>query len=340
MARPIQWGVLGTANIAVERTIPALAEVGNAECVAIASRDIGKAQQVAAQLGIPRFFGSYDELLAEAAIGAVYVPLPNQLHAEWSTRALRAGKAVLCEKPLCLTATEVEALARVRDEAGGLIEEALVFRNHPQWALIEQVLKSGRIGRPLAVQGTIAKQFLDPQDIRNQPGLGGGATYDLGTYVIAACNLVFGRPPSRVSAAMEIDPEFGVDRLVTAMLDYGDAHASFTASSQGGTAAWATHQQFSVLGSDGWLRSSFPYAQARPVSCSLEIGDKTSVGALATDVHKFEPLNQYALQVERFSKLVLGEDVRHWPIEDSLVTLRVIEALFMAARERRPVDLD
>ena len=340
MARPVQWGVLGTASIAVERTIPALAHVDNAECVAIASRDISKAQQVATELDISRFYGSYDDLLADAAIDAVYVPLPNQLHADWSTRALRAGKAVLCEKPLCLTAPEVEALGRVRDETGGLIEEALVFRNHPQWALIEQVLKSGRIGRPLAVQGMIAKQFLDPQDIRNQPGLGGGATYDLGTYVIAACNLVFGRPPLRVNAAMEIDPEFGVDRLVTAVLDYGDAHASFTAGSQGGTAAWATHQQFSVLGSDGWLRSTFPYAQARPVSCSVEIGDKTSVGALATDVHKFEPLNQYALQVERFSKLVLGEDVRQWPIEDSLVTLRVIEALFMAARERRPVNLD
>ena len=339
MARPIRWGVLGTASIAVERTVPALARVDSAECVAIASRDIGKAQQVATELNISRFYGSYDDLLADAAIEAVYVPLPNQLHAEWSMRALRAGKAVLCEKPLCLSATEVEALARVRDETGGLIEEALVFRNHPQWALIEQILRSGRIGRPLAVQGTIAKQFLDPQDIRNQPGLGGGATYDLGTYVIAACNLVFGRAPIRVSAAMDVDPDFGVDRLVTAMLDYGDGHASFTASSQGGTTAWATHQQFSVLGSDGWLRSTFPYAQARPVSCSVEIGDKTSVGALHTDVHKFEPLNQYALQVERFSKLVLGEGVRHWPIEDSIVTLRVIEALFTAARERRPVDV-
>ena len=143
---------------------------------------------------------------------------------------------------------------------------------------------TGRSARPLAVQGTIAKQFLDANDIRNKPSLGGGASYDLGPYVIGACNLVFGRPPLRVMASLDRDPEFGIDRLVTALLDYGDAHASFTASSQGGTAAWATHQQFSVLGSAGWLRTTFPYAQARPTACRLELGDETSVGAVPTEV--------------------------------------------------------
>jgi predicted dehydrogenase len=236
-------------------------------------------------------------------------------------------------------ARDVLSLIAVRDETGGLIEEALVFRNHPQWALIEEVVTSGRIGVPVAVQGTIAKRFLDPADIRNQPGLGGGATYDLGTYVIAACNLVFGRAPLRISATMDFDPDFGVDRLVTALLDYGDAQASFTAGSQAGTCAWGTHQQFSVLGSRGWLRANFPYAQARPTPCSVEIGDNTSVGAFATDTREFPPANQYALQIERFSRLVRGEAARHWPIEDSLVTLKIIEALFRSARERRAVDL-
>lgn len=338
MTRRVRWGVLGTANIAVERTIPAMVQTNNAECVAIASRDSAKARTAAGQFGT-RGFGNYDDLLADSEIEAVYIPLPNQLHAEWSARALRAGKAVLCEKPLSLTADEVRGLIHARNETGGLIEEALVFRNHPQWALIEEVLRSGRIGRPLAVQGTIAKQFLDPNDIRNQPSLGGGATYDLGTYVIAACNLVFGRSPRRVTATMDVDPAFGVDRLVTALLDYGDAQASFTAGSQGGTAAWATHQQFSVLGSQGWLRSTFPYAQARPTDCSVEIGDETSVGSRPTEVHNFEPVNQYALQIERFSKLVAGEQAKHWPIEDSLTTLRVIEALFQSARAQRPVDI-
>lgn len=335
----VRWGVLGGANIALERTIPAIAQTGIAQCVAIASRDRTRAQAIAADLGISSAYGSYDELLGEADVDAVYIPLPNQLHVEWAERALRAGKAVLCEKPLCLSAQDVRRLIRVRDSSSGLIEEALVFRNHPQWEFIGEVMASGRIGRPLAVQGTIAKQFLNPTDIRNQPGLGGGATYDLGTYVIAACNLVFGRPPLRVCGAMDIDPSFGVDRLVTVMLDYGEAHASFTAGSQGGTAAWATHQQFSILGSSGWLRANFPYAQARPAKCAVEIGDLTSVGAFPTEIREFPAVNQYALQIERFSRLVDGKDVRHWPIEDSLITLEVIEALFRSARDKAWVEL-
>lgn len=336
----VRWGVLGGANIAVERTIPAMAQAQFAQCIAIASRDTGRAEEIAASLGIARAYGSYDDLLADEEVDAVYIPLPNQLHLEWSERALRAGKAVLCEKPLCLAAKDVLTLIAARDAAQGTIEEALVFRNHPQWQFIEEALTSGRIGRPLAVQGTIAKQFLDPADIRNKPGLGGGATYDLGTYVIAACNLVFGRAPARVSAFMDIDPEFGIDRLVTATLDYGDAQASFTASSQGGTAAWGTHQQFSILGSAGWLRANFPYAQARPTASAVEIGDSTSVGAFATDARSFPATNQYVLQVERFSRLVAGEPVRHWPIEDSLVSLKIIEALFRSAREKGWSDLN
>jgi predicted dehydrogenase len=290
-------------------------------------------------LGIPRSYANYDALLADTEIEAVYIPLPNQLHVEWAERALRAGKAVLCEKPVALTSSDVHKLISTRDSCGGLIEEALVFRNHPQWSFIEEAIGSERIGTPLAMQGTIAKRFLDPADIRNQPGLGGGATYDLGTYAIAACNLVFGCQPLRVSASMDFDPVFGVDRLVTAILDYGHAQASFTASSQGGTSAWGTHQQFSVLGSRGWLRANFPYAQARPTTCTLEIGDETSVGAFPTQIREFAASNQYVLQVERFSRLVRGEDGRHWPIEDSLVTLKIIEALFRSARESRAIEL-
>lgn len=336
----IRWGVLGGANIALERTIPAIAHTPSAECIAIASRDYARADAIAADLGIARAYGSYQALLDDADVDAVYVPLPNQLHVEWAEKALRAGKAVLCEKPLCLRPAEVESLIEVRDSSQCLIEEALVFRNHPQWVLIERILASGAIGRPLAVQGTIAKQFLDADDIRNQPGLGGGATYDLATYIIAACNLVFCRPPLRVNGAMDIDLRFGVDRLVTGLLDYGDAHATFTASSQGGTAAWATHQQFSILGSHGWLRLSFPYAHARPVRCIVEVGDASSVGANPTSVHEFEPVNQYALQIERFSTLVGGGHARHWPIEDSLMTLIIIDGLFRAARERQSIELN
>ena len=336
----IRWGILGAADIALVRMIPAMTEAPSAEPWALASRDGERAQAQAKALGIGRAYGSYEELLNDPDVDAVYVPLPNQLHLQWSMRALDAGKHVLCEKPLCLTPGEVRRLIEVRDRTGRHIEEGLVFRNHPQWAKIDELLRNGAIGRPLAVQGTIAKRFLDPEDIRNKAGLGGGATYDLGPYVIGACNLVFGRAPIRVLGTMEKDPVFGIDRLFTALLDYGDAHASFTASSQGGTAAWATHQQFSVLGSDGWMRANFPYAQARPTPCHLELGDETSVGAFPTKTFHFEPVNQYALQIERFSRLLLGETGATWPIEDALLSLTVIEQLLASVRSGswRPVS--
>jgi predicted dehydrogenase len=328
----VRWGILGTADIAVARTIPAMTEAPSAMAWAIASRDGERARTAAAQLGIPRAYDSYDRLLADPAIEAVYIPLPNHLHFEWSVRALEAGKHVLCEKPLCLTSDEVRRLKEAGDRTGMRIEEALVFRNHPQWTRIEAILDAGTIGRPVAVHGTIAKRFFDPDDIRNNPMLGGGATYDLAPYVIGACILVFGRGPMRVVATMEQDPQFGIDRLTTALLDFGDGQACFTAGSQAGTSAWASHQLCSILCTSGWLRCDFPYAQARPTPCRLELGDETSIGAIPTRVFEFEPVNQYKLQIERFSRLVRGEAARAWPIGDTLLCLRVIEALFESAR--------
>ncbi len=228
----------------------------------------------------------------------------------------------------------------MRDRTGRHIEEAFVYRNHPQWARIGELLRDDAIGQVRAVQGTMAKQFLDPNDIRNNPALGGGALYDLGSYVTSACRTVFGREPSRVVAAIERDPVFGIDRLTTAILDFGDGHASFTVASQSGPSGWGSHQQLSVLGSQGWLRCDFPYAQARPTACHIHVGDSSSVGAFATSTLTFEPVNQFALQIERFSRRVGGDDVPSWPIEDAKATLQVIEALFASARSGRwePVD--
>jgi len=239
---------------------------------------------------------------------------------------------VLCEKPLCLTAGEVVTLQAARDRSGRHIEEAFSYRNHPQWAKLGEVLASGAIGAPRAVQCTLAKQFLDPNDIRNNPDQGGGALYDLGSYAISACSVVFRRAPARVIAAIDRDPRWKIDRLSTALLDYGDGHASFTVGTQTGPSAWGAHQQFSVLASTGWLRCDFPYAHGRPTACHLYVGDHTSVGCLESATYGFEPVNQYTLQVDRFSRHLRGEPVGSWPIEDSLRTLSIIEALFESAR--------
>jgi predicted dehydrogenase len=333
MPPTIRWGVLGAAAIATQRTMPAMRLAPSATLLALASRDVAKARAVAQALGIPKVHASYDALLADPEIDAVYVPLPNQLHFEWSVRALEAGKHVLCEKPLCLTADEVQRLCAVRDRTGMHIEEGFGFRNHPQWAKFDALIAADAIGPVRAAHATLAKQFLDPKDVRNDPDAGGGALYDLGSYAISACNLVFKRAPLRVVAAMEHDPVFRIDRLTSALLDYGDRHAAFTVATQAGPDGWGSHQQLSVLGAKGWLRFDFPYAQARPTACHIEVGDHTSVGAFATESLAFEPVNQYALQVERFSRLLLGEAVPGWPIEDALGTLRTIEALFASSRD-------
>lgn len=332
MKKTINWGVLGAAAIATSRTMPAMNEAASATLLALAARDPAKAQAAAESLKIPRVYGSYDALLADPDIDAVYVPLPNQLHFEWAVRAMEAGKHVLCEKPLCLTADHVMQLCAVRDRTGRHIEEGFGFRNHPQWGKFDEILASGVIGPVRAVHATLAKQFLDPADVRNNPAAGGGAMYDLGSYAISACNLVFKRQPKRVVAALEQDPVFGIDRLSTALLDYGDCHAAFTVATQAGPSAWATHQQLSVLGATGWLRMDFPYAHARPTACHIEVGDASSVGYFPTQNFTFEPVNQYTLQIERFSRVLLGEPVPSWPIEDALGTLRTIEALFASGR--------
>jgi predicted dehydrogenase len=330
---PIRWGVLGTAAIALQRTLPAMAGTTSATLAAIASRDQDRAELAIAGFPGARAHASYEALLADPEIDAVYIPLPNTLHLEWCVRALEAGKHVLCEKPLCLASEDIKRLINARDRSGKHIEEAFSYRNHPQWRAIENLIQTGAIGRAVSAHGMLAKQFFDPADIRNNPLLGGGALYDLGSYAISGFNLIFGRAPLRVTGVIDRDPAFGVDRLTTAILDYGDAQATLTVSSQAGGTSWATQQQLSVLGAQGWLRCDFPYAQARPIPCRIELGDVSSVGALATRLETFEPVNQYALQIDRFSRVLRGETAPSWPIEDALITLRVIEAIFESARD-------
>ena len=331
----VRWGVLGAAAIARTRTLPAMALAPSVALTALASRTLDKAAALCAELGIPRPYGAYEELLADPAIDAVYLPLPNHLHCQWAIRAMEAGKHVLCEKPLALTVQEVARLREVRDRTGRHIEEAFAFRNHPQWGAIDELLRAGTIGGIRGMHATMALQILDPGDIRNNPELGGGALYDMGRYVISATAMIFPGPPDRVIATLDRDPALGIDRLSTAILDYGGAHAAFTVSTQYGPAGRGTHQLLSVLGSTGWLRMDYPLAHAQASECHIFVGDQTSIGGFETTTITFPPVNQYTLQAERFSRYLLGEQVRTWPIEDAAATLTVIDALFRSARSGR-----
>jgi predicted dehydrogenase len=278
-------------------------------------------------------------LLADPSIDAVYIALPNQLHVEWTVRALAAGKHVLCEKPLSPSPADIATIALARDATGQLVEEAFAYRNHPQWQAVADIIASGQIGTITGAHAVIAKRFLDPDDIRNKPD-GGGALLDLGSYSISAFNLIFGRAPRRVIGVIDRDPMFGIDRLTSAMLDYSGAHASFSVATQSGTDAWGTHQSLSLLGSEGWLRLDFPFAHARPTQCHLFIGDTSSVGNFATEVMTFPAADHYRLQVDRFSRLLLGEDVPHWPIEDALRTAQISAAILDSALAGRWINVE
>jgi predicted dehydrogenase len=338
MSEPVRWGVLGPGMIAVMRTMPAMAASSVATLAALASRNSERATRIAADWPGCRAYGDYAALLRDDAIEAVYVALPNHLHLEWTVKALEAGKHVLCEKPLGVAPADIRCIIAARDRSGRHVEEAFGYRNHPQWQAVADLVASGRIGTVVGAQSTIAKRFLDPADIRNDPH-GGGALLDLGSYSISGFNLLFGRPPRRVLGVIDRDPAFGIDRLTSAVLDYGGAHAMLQVGTQAGTDGWGTHQHLSVLASKGWCRLDFPYAQARPVECHLFIGNASSVGNLASETHRFAAANQYQLQVDRFSRCVRGEKVPSWPIEDALQTAEISAAIMASADEGNWVEL-
>jgi len=332
MTEPVRWGVLGAAGIALNRVIPAMQAVAVCDVRAIASREAGKARAAADRAGIEIAYGSYEELLADSAIEAIYIPLPNHLHVEWCAKAMEAGKHVLCEKPLALTADEAVPLLAIRDRTGRHIEEAFAIRNHPQWQAMRDCIRSGEIGELRYVQTTLAYNNVNPEDIRNRADIGGGGLYDLGSYAITGCRYVFETEPVRVVALIDHDPSFKTDRLTSAILEFARGQAVFTVSTQAGPKSGGTHQHFSVVGSKGWIRAEFPFSHAIPSACRLFIGDDRSVGTKPAREISLPEVNQYGLQGERFSRLVRGEPVAQFPLEDAIANMRVIDALFRSAK--------
>ncbi|HVX98914.1 MAG TPA: Gfo/Idh/MocA family oxidoreductase [Pseudorhodoplanes sp.] len=323
----VRWGILGVAKIALNRVIPAMKSSSNSAVVAIASRDLARAREAAAKAGIERAYGSYEELLADPTIEAIYNPLPNHMHVEWSIKAMEAGKHVLCEKPISLTAAEAEKLVGARERTGRLIEEAFAIRNHPQWAALREVIDSGEIGAVRGVQTMLCMNSRDPNDIRNKADIGGGALYDLGSYAITGCRMTFNAEPVRAIGVFDIDPEFKTDRLTSAILEFPNGQATFIVSMQAGPTTGGTHQHLGVIAERGWIRGDFPYSHAITSDCHLYIGDTQSIGFHHKRVLTFPPVNQYQLQAERFSRLVRGETASQFPIETAIANMRVIDAL-------------
>ena len=320
--KPIVWGVLGTARIALERVIPAMRPSESCDVRAIASRDATRAAEAAEAMGVPHSCGSYEELLADRAIEAVYNPLPNHLHVEWSIRALEAGKHVLCEKPIACTADEVAPLIEARDRTGLLVEEAVMVRDHPQWSRVRGLIDDGRIGAVRNVQLGYSHFNDDPGDIRNRRGAGGGGLLDVGSYCSAIARLIFDAEPVRAMALVDSDPRFGTDRFVTALLEFPGGHASFFCSTQS-----ARCQMVQIVGTTGWMRAEVPFAHPPDLSARLLIGSNVAPGTEPDEIIRFEPVNQYRLQAERFGRQIRGAAPSRWPLETGVANTRVLDAL-------------
>jgi predicted dehydrogenase len=327
MTRKVSWGVLGAANIGLEKVIPGMQRGRVSHVDAIASRDLAKAQAAASALGIARAYGAYEELLADPAIEAVYIPLPNELHVPWTIRALEAGKHVLCEKPIALDANEAQALVAARDRTGKLVAEAFMVRHHPQWRRAREIAHSGAIGEARAIQTFFAYRLLDADNIRNKPP-GGGALYDIGCYAILTARYVFGAEPTRVMASLDIDPKFGTDRLASALIEFpGGRRLTFTCATQ-----LPNCQQVTIVGEAGRVEVAVPFNALvdRPMRIVIDSGvDLVGGGA---KVEEFPLCDQYTLQGDAFSRAVLGEAPLEFPIEDAIANMRVIDAAFRSAK--------
>ena len=324
MSGDVRWGVLSTAKIGIDKVIPATAAAERCEVVAIASRDVERARAAAFELGIARAFGSYEDLLADPDVDAVYNPLPNHLHAEWTIAAARAGKHVLCEKPLATTSADAERMIQACEAEGVLLMEAFMYRLHPTWEAVTSLVASGRIGELKTVQSWFSYFNDDPGDIRNLVETGGGALYDIGCYCVNLSRMLFGAEPERVGGSVLRDPVMGIDVLTSGILDFGDVVATFTCSTRA-----EPDQRVHIYGTEGRISLEIPFniPPDRPTRVSLTAGGDPPVRP-ETEVFTFDPANEYTIQAERFAAAVLDGGQVPIPPSDAVGNLRVIEELF------------
>jgi predicted dehydrogenase len=323
MAKTVSWGVISPAKIGVEKVIPAMQKCAVSRIDAIASRDLSRAKTTAAKLGIAKSYGSYEDLLADPSIDAIYNPLPNELHVPWTLKALAAGKHVLCEKPIALNAEEAKQLIAAREKSGKLVAEAFMVRFHPQWRRAREIARSGEIGTPRAIHTFFSYHLLDPTNIRNIPP-GGGGLYDIGCYAVISGRYIFGAEPTRVVSTIERDPKMGTDRLASALVEFpGARHLLFTCATQ-----LSAMQRVTVVGDKGRVEIQIPFNAPpdRPTRIFLDSGADLFGGGAR--VEEFAICDQYTLQGDAFSRAILGEEKLEFQIEDAVAQMRVIDALF------------
>ena len=327
---PLRFGVISTAKIGIQKVIPAMQQSARCRVLAIASRDLTRARAAADALGIPRAYGSYAELLQDAEIEAVYNPLPNHLHVPISIEAAAAGKHVLCEKPIALTAAEAQKLVEARDHAGVLIQEAFMVRCHPQWLRARALVREGRIGELRVVQGSFSYMNTDPANVRNQAGIGGGGLYDIGCYPIVTARFLFGAEPVRVASQIEYDPNFGTDRLASVLLQFPTGQALFYCSTQ-----LVPYQRMQILGTGGRIEIEIPFNAPPDRPCRIFVDDGSQLGDGSARPETFEVVDQYTLQGDLFARAIREGTPLPFPLEDAVNNMRVLDAVFRAGKTGR-----
>lgn len=312
----IRWGILSTACIAREHIIPAIRASSRGVAYAVASRREEKATALAAELGIKRAYGSYEALLSDPDVDAVYNPLPNHLHVEWSQRALVAGKHVLCEKPIGMNAEDARRLRDLAVRHGHLkIMEAFMYRFHPQWRWVASIVHSGKLGSLRSVYSAFAYNNVDPSNIRNQADIGGGALMDIGCYNISLSRLLFNAEPSKIFGRMELDPVFGTDRLTTGHLAFQTGLATFTCATQ-----LDRYQCVYIFGDRGSIKIDIPFNAPRGEAVHLWYQHGSTVDTITID-----PVDQYTIQVDAFARSIQLDTPVPYPLDDAVANMHVID---------------
>ena len=327
MSEKLRWGILSTANIGMKAVTPATQASDRGEVTAIASRSLETAQQAASELGIDKAYGSYEELLADPDIDAVYNPLPNHLHAPWSIAAAEAGKHVLCEKPLALSADEARDMIAASEANGVTLMEAFMYRLHPQWELVRNLVAEGRIGTVRVVNSWFSYKNTDPTNIRNVPEWGGGGLMDIGCYCINVSRMIFGGEPDDVQAVLQRHPEYGTDVVTSAVMRFGDGIGTFTCST-----VVEYYQKVHIVGDEGRIEVELPFNAYPDRPCRVivvnEGGREADVGA---EVMESGVADHYQLQADAFAASVLDGAPLAVPNEDTVANMTVIERVFAAA---------
>ena len=328
--KKVRWGVLSSAKIGLEKVIPAMQKGEYCEITAMASQNLERGKAAATQLGIPQAYGSYEELLADDNIDAVYIPLPNHLHVPWTKKALEAGKHVLCEKPIGLNTAEAEDLLACAKKHSQLkVMEAFMYRHHPQWLKAQQLVSEGKIGNLRTIHSFFSYYNADPANIRNMAEIGGGGLMDIGCYCISLARFIFNSEPQRVLGKMEYDPEFKTDRLCSGLLDFGDQSSTFTCSTQ-----LTSYQRVNIFGTEGRIEIEIPFNAPPDQPCRIWHQQDEKLEEIT-----FELCDQYTIQGDLFSQAILNKTEVPTPLVDSVKNMRVLDAVINSAESDAWVTL-